>query len=153
MSIFLSERGSSPKNSLDVRYYISQYTWGHHNLQINLEIDIMLIFLHDLGDDLDSFVHPILIVTTELSMYNILIIYKVFMHFNDFEMLLFYNTIVGNTFPLIDPNFFLFVQLMTIISTIDDLNYPEKTTTYYIVNAPYIFSACWKVGLRLFCSF
>ncbi|XP_052181168.1 SEC14 cytosolic factor isoform X3 [Diospyros lotus] len=36
-------------------------------------------------------------------------------------------------------------SLLTIISTIDDLNYPEKTLTYYIVNAPYIFSACWKV--------
>ena len=34
---------------------------------------------------------------------------------------------------------------MTAISTVDDLNYPEKTETYYIVNAPYIFSACWKV--------
>ncbi|KAF3453291.1 hypothetical protein FNV43_RR03731 [Rhamnella rubrinervis] len=37
------------------------------------------------------------------------------------------------------------IKLMTVISTIDDLNYPEKTETYYIVNAPYIFSACWKV--------
>ncbi|KAL8461697.1 hypothetical protein ACS0TY_032168 [Phlomoides rotata] len=37
------------------------------------------------------------------------------------------------------------IKLMTIISSIDDLNYPEKTLTYYIVNAPYIFSACWKV--------
>ncbi|XP_058112744.1 SEC14 cytosolic factor-like isoform X2 [Magnolia sinica] len=37
------------------------------------------------------------------------------------------------------------IKLVTIISTIDDLNYPEKTDTYYIVNAPYIFSACWKV--------
>lgn len=37
------------------------------------------------------------------------------------------------------------IKLLTIISTIDDLNYPEKTVTYYIVNAPYIFSACWKV--------
>ncbi|XP_052181167.1 phosphatidylinositol/phosphatidylcholine transfer protein SFH9 isoform X2 [Diospyros lotus] len=37
------------------------------------------------------------------------------------------------------------IKLLTIISTIDDLNYPEKTLTYYIVNAPYIFSACWKV--------
>ncbi|GMJ14519.1 hypothetical protein like AT5G47730 [Hibiscus trionum] len=37
------------------------------------------------------------------------------------------------------------IKLMTIISTIDDLNYPEKTNTYYVVNAPYIFSACWKV--------
>ncbi|GLT80245.1 hypothetical protein SLA2020_516970 [Shorea laevis] len=37
------------------------------------------------------------------------------------------------------------VKLLTIISTIDDLNYPERTNTYYIVNAPYIFSACWKV--------
>ncbi|XP_039028042.1 SEC14 cytosolic factor-like [Hibiscus syriacus] len=36
------------------------------------------------------------------------------------------------------------IKLPTTISTIDDLNYPEKTETYYIVNAPYIFSACWK---------
>ncbi|KAG5024078.1 hypothetical protein AAZX31_07G249800 [Glycine max] len=36
------------------------------------------------------------------------------------------------------------IKLLTIISSIDDLNYPEKTNTYYIVNAPYIFSACWK---------
>ncbi|CAN1334192.1 CRAL-TRIO domain-containing protein T23G5.2 [Linum perenne] len=36
-------------------------------------------------------------------------------------------------------------SLLTAISTIDDLNYPEKTETYYIVNVPYIFSACWKV--------
>lgn len=39
----------------------------------------------------------------------------------------------------------LLMQLLTVISTIDDLNYPEKTDTYYIVNVPYIFSACWKV--------
>ncbi|KAL8142152.1 hypothetical protein V2J09_015184 [Rumex salicifolius] len=37
------------------------------------------------------------------------------------------------------------LKLLTVISTIDDLNYPEKTDTYYVVNAPYIFSACWKV--------
>ncbi|XP_061344342.1 phosphatidylinositol/phosphatidylcholine transfer protein SFH9 [Gastrolobium bilobum] len=37
------------------------------------------------------------------------------------------------------------IKLLTIISSIDDLNYPERTNTYYIVNAPYIFSACWKV--------
>ncbi|CAK9145126.1 unnamed protein product [Ilex paraguariensis] len=37
------------------------------------------------------------------------------------------------------------IKLLTVLSTIDDLNYPEKTDTYYIVNAPYIFSACWKV--------
>ncbi|RYR45285.1 hypothetical protein Ahy_A07g031121 isoform A [Arachis hypogaea] len=37
------------------------------------------------------------------------------------------------------------MKLLTSISTIDDLNYPEKTDTYYIVNAPYVFSACWKV--------
>ncbi|KAK9156364.1 hypothetical protein Sjap_003844 [Stephania japonica] len=37
------------------------------------------------------------------------------------------------------------IKLMTMISTIDDLNYPEKTDTYYIVNVPYVFSACWKV--------
>ncbi|KAL8462198.1 hypothetical protein ACS0TY_032501 [Phlomoides rotata] len=37
------------------------------------------------------------------------------------------------------------IKLLSAISTIDDLNYPEKTETYYIVNAPYIFSSCWKV--------
>ncbi|KAL5548691.1 hypothetical protein UlMin_003922 [Ulmus minor] len=37
------------------------------------------------------------------------------------------------------------IKLLTVISSIDDLNYPEKTDTYYIVNVPYIFSACWKV--------
>eukprot|EP00250_Pteridium_aquilinum_P000139 c10159_g1_i1 orf=49-1068(+) len=37
------------------------------------------------------------------------------------------------------------IKVMTIISTIDDLNYPEKTDVYYVVNAPYIFAACWKV--------
>ncbi|KAK1582580.1 hypothetical protein Q3G72_016416 [Acer saccharum] len=37
------------------------------------------------------------------------------------------------------------IKLLTVISTIDDLNYPEKCDAYYIVNAPYIFSACWKV--------
>ncbi|KVH96673.1 CRAL-TRIO domain-containing protein [Cynara cardunculus var. scolymus] len=37
------------------------------------------------------------------------------------------------------------IKLLTAISTIDDLNYPEKTVTYYIVNVPYIFSACWKI--------
>ncbi|KAL6603849.1 hypothetical protein ACP70R_044210 [Stipagrostis hirtigluma subsp. patula] len=37
------------------------------------------------------------------------------------------------------------MKTLTAISTVDDLNYPEKTETYYIVNAPYIFSACWKV--------
>ncbi|KAM0064849.1 putative CRAL-TRIO lipid binding domain, CRAL/TRIO domain, CRAL/TRIO domain superfamily [Helianthus debilis subsp. tardiflorus] len=37
------------------------------------------------------------------------------------------------------------LKLLQTISTVDDLNYPEKTITYYIVNVPYIFSACWKV--------
>ncbi|KAB2033096.1 hypothetical protein ES319_D05G424800v1 [Gossypium barbadense] len=36
------------------------------------------------------------------------------------------------------------IKLLSTIATIDDLNYPEKTGTYYIVNVPYIFSACWK---------
>ncbi|KAI7758347.1 hypothetical protein M8C21_013708 [Ambrosia artemisiifolia] len=30
------------------------------------------------------------------------------------------------------------IKLLTVISSIDDLNYPEKTDTYYIVNAPYV---------------
>lgn len=38
-----------------------------------------------------------------------------------------------------------YLQILTVISTVDDLNYPEKTDTYYIVNAPYVFTACWKV--------
>lgn len=46
----------------------------------------------------------------------------------------------------------VFMQLLTVITTIDDLNYPEKTLTYYIVNAPYVFSACWKVHLPAFYS-
>ncbi|KMZ75968.1 putative SEC14 cytosolic factor [Zostera marina] len=36
------------------------------------------------------------------------------------------------------------IKILTNISTVDDLNYPEKSDTYFIVNAPYIFSACWK---------
>lgn len=44
------------------------------------------------------------------------------------------------------------MQILTVISTVDDLNYPEKTDTYYIVNAPYVFTACWKVFFRqLYC--
>ncbi|KAF2299994.1 hypothetical protein GH714_006592 [Hevea brasiliensis] len=31
------------------------------------------------------------------------------------------------------------LKLLTVISTVDDLNYPEKTEAYYIVNVPYIF--------------
>jgi len=37
------------------------------------------------------------------------------------------------------------IKILTIIATVDDLNYPEKTNTYYVVNAPYIFSYCWKI--------
>ncbi|KAG8056327.1 hypothetical protein GUJ93_ZPchr0002g24142 [Zizania palustris] len=37
------------------------------------------------------------------------------------------------------------IKMLSTITAIDDLNYPEKTETYYIVNAPYVFSACWKV--------
>ncbi|XP_073025581.1 SEC14 cytosolic factor-like [Primulina eburnea] len=37
------------------------------------------------------------------------------------------------------------IKLVTLMSSIDDLNYPEKTLTYYVVNSPYVFSACWKV--------
>ncbi|KAK3425251.1 phosphatidylinositol/phosphatidylcholine transfer protein SFH9 [Eucalyptus grandis] len=37
------------------------------------------------------------------------------------------------------------IKLLSNISSVDDLNYPEKTETYYIVNPPRIFSACWKV--------
>ncbi|CAL5048608.1 unnamed protein product [Urochloa decumbens] len=40
------------------------------------------------------------------------------------------------------------MKIVTAISTVDDLNYPEKTETYYIVNTPYIFSACWKPLLQ-----
>lgn len=59
---------------------------------------------------------------------------------NSFSYYLFINFVRVN--PL--------MQLVTIISTIDDLNYPEKTNTYYVVNAPYIFSACWKVSTLRF---
>ncbi|KAM0876854.1 hypothetical protein ACQ4PT_035887 [Festuca glaucescens] len=37
------------------------------------------------------------------------------------------------------------LKILTPIYVVDDLNYPEKAESYYIVNAPYIFSACWKV--------
>uniref|UniRef100_A0A0E0LYY8 CRAL-TRIO domain-containing protein n=1 Tax=Oryza punctata TaxID=4537 RepID=A0A0E0LYY8_ORYPU len=37
------------------------------------------------------------------------------------------------------------IKMLSTITAIDDLNYPEKTETYFIVNAPYVFSACWKV--------
>jgi hypothetical protein len=40
---------------------------------------------------------------------------------------------------------FFMMQMLSTITAIDDLNYPEKTETYFIVNAPYVFSACWKV--------
>ncbi|KAJ7546798.1 hypothetical protein O6H91_08G055000 [Diphasiastrum complanatum] len=36
------------------------------------------------------------------------------------------------------------LKILTAIATVDDLNYPEKTDAYYIVNAPYVFTACWK---------
>ncbi|CAM6036712.1 unnamed protein product [Sphagnum compactum] len=36
------------------------------------------------------------------------------------------------------------LKISTVIATVDDLNYPEKTDTYFIVNAPLIFSTCWK---------
>ncbi|XP_047952790.1 SEC14 cytosolic factor-like [Salvia hispanica] len=40
------------------------------------------------------------------------------------------------------------IKFLTTITSIDDLNYPEKAQTYYIVNAPYVFSACWKVRVN-----
>ena len=43
-------------------------------------------------------------------------------------------------------NSFYIMQMLSTITAVDDLNYPEKTETYYIVNAPYVFSACWKVS-------
>ncbi|KAE8706564.1 Sec14p-like phosphatidylinositol transfer family protein isoform 2 [Hibiscus syriacus] len=43
------------------------------------------------------------------------------------------------------------IKLLTTISTIDDLNYPEKTETYYIVNAPYIFQHVGRL-LNLSCK-
>uniref|UniRef100_A0A453SFS7 CRAL-TRIO domain-containing protein n=1 Tax=Aegilops tauschii subsp. strangulata TaxID=200361 RepID=A0A453SFS7_AEGTS len=42
------------------------------------------------------------------------------------------------------------LKILTAISAVDELNYPEKAETYYIVNAPYIFSACWKVSCLRF---
>ncbi|KAJ0752840.1 putative CRAL-TRIO lipid binding domain superfamily [Helianthus annuus] len=44
------------------------------------------------------------------------------------------------------------ILLLQTISTVDDLNYPEKTITYYTVNVPYVFSACWKVSFRAHCG-
>jgi hypothetical protein len=34
------------------------------------------------------------------------------------------------------------LKISTVIATVDDL---KKTDTYFIVNAPLIFSTCWKV--------
>lgn len=44
---------------------------------------------------------------------------------------------------------FFMMQMLSTITAIDDLNYPEKTETYFIVNAPYVFSACWKVSIHI----
>ncbi|KAL5178104.1 CRAL-TRIO domain-containing protein [Glycine soja] len=57
---------------------------------------------------------------------------------------------IGTTVKVLDMTGLKFsalnqLRLLTALSTIDDLNYPEKTDTYYIVNVPYVFSACWKV--------
>ncbi|KAG6525892.1 hypothetical protein ZIOFF_015864 [Zingiber officinale] len=57
---------------------------------------------------------------------------------------------IGTCFKVLDMTGLKFsslsnLKLVSLMATIDDLNYPEKTETYYIVNAPYIFSACWKV--------
>ncbi|MFS8024169.1 putative CRAL-TRIO lipid binding domain superfamily [Helianthus anomalus] len=43
----------------------------------------------------------------------------------------------------------LALQVLQTISTVDDLNYPEKTITYCTVNVPYVFSACWKVRFSI----
>ncbi|THU59210.1 hypothetical protein C4D60_Mb03t22570 [Musa balbisiana] len=61
-----------------------------------------------------------------------------------------YGRHVGTCYKILDMTGLKFsslsqIKLLTIIATVDDLNYPEKTETYYVVNAPYIFSACWKV--------
>ncbi|GJN11710.1 hypothetical protein PR202_ga29922 [Eleusine coracana subsp. coracana] len=52
---------------------------------------------------------------------------------------------VGRHVTVILINRIAIMQMLTMITSVDDLNYPEKTETYYIVNAPYVFSACWKV--------
>ncbi|XP_042438285.1 phosphatidylinositol/phosphatidylcholine transfer protein SFH9-like isoform X1 [Zingiber officinale] len=57
---------------------------------------------------------------------------------------------IGTCFKVLDMTGLKFsslgnLKLVSLMATIDDLNYPEKTETYYIVNAPYIFTACWKV--------
>lgn len=61
------------------------------------------------------------------------------------SLLQLFRTVFLSVFYIIDL-FMLMLQLLTIVSSIDDQNYPEKTHTYFIVNAPYIFSACWKVS-------
>jgi hypothetical protein len=40
---------------------------------------------------------------------------------------------------------FTWLKTSTVIATMDDLNYPEKIDIYFIVNAPLVFSTCWKV--------
>ncbi|XP_076932281.1 phosphatidylinositol/phosphatidylcholine transfer protein SFH9-like, partial [Bidens hawaiensis] len=61
-----------------------------------------------------------------------------------------YNQYIGTCIKILDMTGLKISQLsqlklLTAISSIDDVNYPEMTDIYYIVNAPYIFSACWKV--------
>ncbi|XP_074589936.1 phosphatidylinositol/phosphatidylcholine transfer protein SFH9-like isoform X2 [Curcuma longa] len=61
-----------------------------------------------------------------------------------------YGRYIGTCFKVLDMTGLKLsslsnLKLVSLMAAIDDLNYPEKTETYYIVNAPYIFSACWKV--------
>jgi len=43
------------------------------------------------------------------------------------------------------------LQLLTAITTIDNLNYPEKTVAYYLVNVQCVFSTCWKLCASVSC--
>ncbi|MCO5583035.1 hypothetical protein L7F22_036941 [Adiantum nelumboides] len=65
---------------------------------------------------------------------------------------------VGTCLKILDMSSLKFsalnrLKILTAISTVDDLNYPEKTDIYYIVNPPYIFSTCWQSGKSIAMDF
>ncbi|MCO5564076.1 hypothetical protein L7F22_017732 [Adiantum nelumboides] len=65
---------------------------------------------------------------------------------------------VGTCLKILDMSSLKFsalnrLKILTAISTVDDLNYPEKTDIYYIVNPPYIFSTCWQGKLSSILKF
>ncbi|KAJ9551223.1 hypothetical protein OSB04_015268 [Centaurea solstitialis] len=64
-------------------------------------------------------------------------------HLNQIKVLFLLPNVVAYSYLVSQNVVYLSFSKYSILY--DDLNYPEKTDTYYIVNAPYVFSACWKV--------